>query len=330
MKLTIYDIARLADTSVSTVSRYLNHKPIKEENRIKIEKVMSDEGKDFTPNAYARALVSNSLKTVAIITVDIRTPHFAMVSYNFEQEFTKRGYNVIICNTSLNMLNIKQYLTSLLNRHVDGIALVGSIFTKINDMPEILEMLKDIPLVIANGSINLSNANSVLADDIYGISIAYDYLIKKGDKNIYFLSDEKNNSGLRKLKGFEESCEKYNLDYKNHVIDVLQSIDGGESGAKEIIEKDKTCDAIICGNDIVAVGVINYLNKIGIRAGKDISVIGYNNTLYSEITTPKMTIINNKPDKQAKYLVDMLEKMINKEECESVIIKPELIVKESA
>ena len=85
MKLTIYDIAKLAETSVSTVSRYLNNKPIKEENRIKIEKVMQNEGKDFTPNAMARALVSKTLKTVAAITVDIRTPHFATVAYNFEQ-----------------------------------------------------------------------------------------------------------------------------------------------------------------------------------------------------------------------------------------------------
>ena len=180
----------------------------------------------------------NSLKTVvAIITIDIRTPHFAMVSYNFEQEFTKKGFNV-------------------LKHHVDGIAFVGSIFTKLNDMPDVLDMLKEIPIVIANGSINLANCNSVLAD---------------------------------------ESCGKYKTEYKDYVFDVEQSIDGGSLGAKEILERDPSVEAIICGNDIV--GVINYLNKLGIKPGHDIDVVGYNNTLYSEITTPKMTIVNNKPGK---------------------------------
>ncbi len=330
MKLTIYDIAKLADTSVSTVSRYLNNKPIKEENRIKIEKVMENEGKDFTPNAMARALVSKTLKTVAVITVDIRTPHFASVAYNFEQMFTKKNYNVIICNTSLDEENLKRYITNLIDRSIDGIAFIGSIFTEINKMPEILEMLKNIPIVVANGYINLENSYSVLADDIQGVMLAGDYLTKKGRKNIYFLSDERNNSGLRKIDGFNKLCNANNLDFDSHLITVEQSILGGEEGIKTILNKDPNVDSVICGNDIVGVGVINYLNNLGIKAGHDIDVISYNNTLYSEITNPKMTIINNRPDKQAHYLVEILEKLILKEECDSIIIKPELIIKESA
>ncbi len=329
-KLTIYDIARLADTSVSTVSRYLNNKPIKEENRIKIEKIMQNEGKDFTPNAMARALVSKTLKTVAIITVDIRTPHFANVAYNFEQTFTKKGYNVIICNTSLDEENLKRYINNLIERSVDGIAFIGSIFTEINNMPEILALLKNIPIVIANGTIDLDNAYSVLADDIQGVAIAGEYLINKGKKDIYFLSDEKNDSGLRKIAGFKNFCLKNNIDFDKHLITVEQSIIGGEEGIRQILNSDTNVDSVICGNDIVGVGVINYINHIGIKAGYDIDVIAYNNTLYSEITNPKMTIINNKPDKQAYYLVEMLERLINKEDCESLILKPELIIKESA
>lgn len=182
MSLTIYDIASLAGTSVSTVSRYLNHKPIREENKKKIEAVLEGEGKEYTPNAMARALVSKSLKTVAIITVDIRVPHYAMVSYAFEQEFTKKGYNVIICNASLSNSKLENYLTSLLSRQIDGIALVGSIFTALNNEPKILEMLKDIPVVVANGTINMENCNSVLADDTYGTGLAVDYLLKKEEK----------------------------------------------------------------------------------------------------------------------------------------------------
>lgn len=320
----------MAETSVSTVSRYLNNKPIKEENRIKIEKILANEGKDFTPNVYARALVSQTLKTVAVITVDIRTPHYAKVCYNFEQIFTKKGYNVIICNTSLDENNLINYIANLKQRSVDGIAFVGSIFTEINNMPKVLEMIKDLPVVIANGTINLPNAFSVLSEDIAGIEIAGNYLLNKGRRHIHYLSDEKNDSGMRKIFGFEKFCNKQGIDFNSHIEYVTQCIEGGTLGSKLILEKDKETDAIICGNDIVGVGVINYLHQNGIMPGKDIDVIAYNNTLYSEITSPKMTIIDNKPDKQAYYLVDILEKLINKEEAESIVIRPELVIKESA
>ena len=330
MSLTIYDIASLAGTSVSTVSRYLNHKPIREENKKKIEAVLEGEGKEYTPNAMARALVSKSLKTVAIITVDIRVPHYAMVSYAFEQEFTKKGYNVIICNASLSNSKLENYLTSLLSRQIDGIALVGSIFTALNNEPKILEMLKDIPVVVANGTINMENCNSVLADDTYGTGLAVDYLLKKGRKNIYYFSDEKNDSGIRKLEGFWQGMTRNKLDPSKYQRDVAQTIDGGIDGVKGLIDSNLPFDGIICGNDIVGVGVISYLNRKGYKVGQDVDVISFNNTLYSEITYPRMTVINNKPDLQAKWLVDILERKINKEEVTSVTISTELLIKESA
>ena len=112
--------------------------------------------------------------------------------------------------------------------------------------------------------------------------------------------------------------------------DVSQTIEGGIEGVKSIIENNLPFDAIICGNDIVGVGVISYLNRNGYKVGVDVDVISFNNTLYSEITYPRMTVINNKPELQAKWLVDILERKINKEDVMSITIRPELLIKESA
>ena len=120
------------------------------------------------------------------------------------------------------------------------------------------------------------------------------------------------------------------LDHSKYQRDVAQTIDGGIDGVKGLIDSNLPFDGIICGNDIVGVGVISYLNRKGYKVGQDVDVISFNNTLYSEITYPRMTVINNKPDLQAKWLVDILERKINKEEVTSVTIRPELLIKESA
>ena len=328
MKYTIYDIAKLANTSVSTISRYLNHKPVTEENRIKIEKVLSNI--DFKPNAMARALVSNSLKTVAIITVDIRVPHFASITYFFEQEFTKRGYHVIICNTSGSVEKAIDYLKMLLNTKIDGIAFVGSIFDLLNSNKEAMKLLKNIPVVVANGQLNLPNCYSVLCDDAYGVSQAVEYLFKKGRHNIFYINDIDTKSALFKIDGFVSTTKRLGIYDSSHVIKTNHSIDSGMQIIKNIIKNKEVFDAFICSDDEVAVGVINQLKYEGYLVGKEVDVIGYNNTTLSEVTIPKMTVINNKAEEEAKLLVLLLEKLINGDKTQSITIKPELIIKGSA
>mgnify|MGYP000816785709 CR=1 FL=1 len=96
--MNIYDIAKEAGVSISTVSRVLNHKDrVNPETKKRVEAIL--EKYEYTPSAIARGMVSKSMKTVSVLTVDIRVPHYARTAYTIEREFSRRGYEVTLCNT---------------------------------------------------------------------------------------------------------------------------------------------------------------------------------------------------------------------------------------
>ena len=126
-KMNIYDIAKEAGVSISTVSRVMNNKGnVNAATRKKVEAILDKH--DYTPSAIARGMVSKTMKTVAVLTVDIRVPHYARTVYTIEREFSHRGYEVAICNTGGELEETAKYLKTMLEKKVDGIVLVGSIF----------------------------------------------------------------------------------------------------------------------------------------------------------------------------------------------------------
>ena len=134
--MNIYDIAKEAGVSIATVSRVLNNKgTVSGATRAKVEAVLSRSG--YTPSAIARGMVSKSMRTVAVLTVDIRVPHYAQQAYTIEQAFSHRGYEVILCNTGGGKEATVRYLRAVTEKQVDGIILVGSVFNAIGREPEV-------------------------------------------------------------------------------------------------------------------------------------------------------------------------------------------------
>ena len=186
--MNIYDIAKEAGVSISTVSRVLNNKSnVKEDTKQKVEAVL--EKHDYRPSAIARGLVSSSMRTVAVLTVDIRVPHYARTAYTIEREFSRRGYEVMLCNTGGELEEAAKYLRVATEKNVDGIVLVGSVFNTICKAPEIEGLLGRIPMVLANGKADAKRSYSVLVDDGYGVGLAVEHLVKRGCRNLYYLKD---------------------------------------------------------------------------------------------------------------------------------------------
>ena len=126
--MNIYDIAREAGVSIATVSRVLNHKDtVRADTRAKVEKVLKR--CNYAPSAIAQGMVSKSLHTVAVLTVDIRDSHYARTAYTIEREFGRRGYEVILCNTGGDRAETLRTLQAVAQKQVDGLILVGSIST---------------------------------------------------------------------------------------------------------------------------------------------------------------------------------------------------------
>lgn len=330
--MNIYDIAKEAGTSISTVSRYLNGKPIRSSSAIKIKEVI--EKYNYKPSMIAKGLVSKKIQTVAIVVPDIRIYHYAEIVYTIEQALNNKGYSVFITSFPYNQENnYKDYLETMLSLSIEAVIFIASYFDCLNSQPEILRMLEKACVITENFKLNLPNANSVYLDDANGIKQAVDYLVKnKNRKHIYYVIDTFTPSGIAKKDSFINVLKANGLDSENHFIVAERSPEGGQLACKELLKQDAELDAIIFEEEVTCFGGIKAINLCNKIIGKDVDVISYNENKYNDIFTPKLTFVDTLDKIQGESIVEILnEKLIQKnpKKIDKVIV-PKLVVKESA
>ena len=326
MKININDIAKEAGVSIATVSRVINGKEgASEATREKVKKII--EKYSYSSNQVGiHDLYRKSLRSVAILTVDIRVPHYARTAYTMEREFSKHGYAVYLCNTGGDIETTVNYLTDVLEEQVAGIVLVGSVFDEIGKDPRVEHYLRMAPVVMANGKLNLPNSYSVLVDDVFGIARMVQYVYKHGKRDIFYLSGATTDSAQNKKTGFLQGMNLCGLNTDGKIIDTEDSIEGGMRAAEEILSSGRACDAMVCGEDIVAVGALKKLLRKHIAVPEKIAVTGYNNSMISRNIEPELTGVDNKPEQVALLCVQLLESLIDHTDSySSVTLQPEIV-----
>lgn len=321
--MNIYDIAKQAGVSIATVSRVLNgNGPVSPATRKKVEQIL--EKNNYKPSAIARGMVSKSMRTVAVLTVDIRVPHYAQTAHAMEQEFGRRGYEVILCNTSGNEATALQYLRAVIEKQVDGIILVGSVFNEIGRGQEFETLLKRVPVVLANGSLEIPNAHSVLVDDVKGVKLAVEHLVSQGRRQLIYVKDKDTASAKAKADGFMSAVTGLR-GVTGTVIYTEDTLESAIRAAEELTKSGKMMDGIVCGEDLIAVGIIKGLTRAGVHVPENVAVTGFNNSMYGKLCEPELTSVDNKPELVAMECVRLLEALINGEgNCEDITILPEL------
>lgn len=326
--MNIYDIAAEAQTSISTVSRVLNNKGnVNPQIRSRVEEVLKKY--DYKPSAIARGLVSKTMKNIAILTVDVRVSHYARTIYVIEQEFSNRGYNVTVCNTGGSIEECQRYMEILSEKQVDGIVLIGSIFNDLIHHPDITSKIKDIPVVVANGKVELPNFYSVLVDDTKGIRTAVDYLYEKGHRELVYIYDLKTESGKAKRQGFLEAMKLHDIpDGEKRVISCGYGLDGGREAVDTLCGLGLDFTGIVCGEDLTAIGVMKGLRKKGFSIPGQVAVTGCNNSLESLLCEPELTTLDNKPEILGGLCAQLLQEVLEGKVSDfNLAIQPELIVR---
>lgn len=328
--MNIYDIANKAGVSIATVSRVLNNKGVvSDKTRSKVKKVMNEMG--YTPNVFARGLMINSIKVLGLLTIDVRDLYHASAIHTIETNARERGYDVILCSTGNDLNDKKKYLKLLLQKRVDGIILIGSVFKEKTDNSHILEAAEHVPIVMINGYVEGNNIYSVICDDSLGVHSAVDHLAKKGHKDIAYIYDVDTFSGMNKLRGFRKGMEDNGLSIEHdNIIKTQSGLDGGYAAAERLINSKKKVSSIITAENILAVGVLKRFQEEGFKIPEDVSVIGYDNSLITLCTTPELTSIDNKVEAISsfaiKLLIDVLE---GKNVPSKTVITPELILRKT-
>lgn len=325
--MTIYEMAKLANVSPATVSRVLNNKPgIKLETRQKVEQVLKEN--NYVPSAIARGLANKSMKMIGLFTCDIRNDHHSQSAYAIQQEFTSLGYHCVLCSIGKDEESQKKYFQLAAERQYDGIILIGSTFSSDFIKKQIKKQVPNLPIIIANGSIDLPNVCSILVDEISVVKKCVDLLYENGHRNIVFVQYDDTSSAKTKEEGYIKGMKKYGL--KSNVVMAADDLQAGITACQKAIAEDEGITAFICGADITALGVLRGLKQLGYNIPDDKSVIGYNNSIYAEISLPKLTSIDNKlgvmGNVAAKTLYSLLQ---NEEVSKKIIVSAELVVRDS-
>ncbi|HWR45647.1 LacI family DNA-binding transcriptional regulator [Sporomusa sp.] len=328
--MNIYDIAREAGVSITTVSRVINNKQnISAKTKEKVETILKKH--NYTPNAFARGLMSSSIKSIGVVTVDIRDPHYANTAFTIEQDFSKLGYNVILCNTGGKTDESINYLRMLMEKKVDGIILIGSVFNDQQVRKYVSKHVRNLPIVLANGYLAVDNSYSVLVDDFYGISCCVEHLYAKKHTKIIYIKDAETYSGERKQAGFIAAMKEHGLPVDDtSIIKVPRGLEGGYMAVAKLVDDGKDFSAIIFGEDITAVGGIKKLKELGRRVPEDVAVTGFNNSTFAKCCDPELTSVDNKVETVASLSAKMLHDLIETKNVSSTImIRPDLIIRKS-
>ena len=307
--MTIYDIAREAGVSASTVSRVINDKPgVNRQTRERIRALLAEHR--YVPNEAARGLVTQSSRLVGVLVADIRNQHHIEGAYYIAQELARLGYCALVLNTGGSDEERAAGIRMLETRKVEAAVLMGSIFQTEAVRDAIACSLPEAPVFMLNGEMDLPNVYSVLSDDRAGTADCVAYLAERGRKRVAFLVDQPTPSSRLKQMGYEEGASRTGM--RALVVSGVEgSVEGGYVAARALLAQQPDVDGLICSLDIIACGAMRAIADSGKRVPQDVAVIGTDNSVYCDICTPRLTSLNTMVFESgvaiAHKLVDCLE-----------------------
>ena len=272
-RATIIDIAKAAGISYSSVSRALNGlKGVSEETRQKVRDIA--EGMGYFPNAVARGLVGRRTGTLGLIIPDITNPFYPELALGVEKRASREGLCTFLCNTDYDLRKEESYIQILLEKQVDGMIL-APISGTANPLEERQGM--PVPCVYLGNAPENSRYSYVVTDNVRGGYLAARTLIEKGYRRIGFVSGSEGGQAVdERHSGFVEAMRRYDLPVREEDVrreDWRQR--SGHEIVTRMIESGDHPEALIAGNDLLALGIILGIREKGLKVPDDMAVIGF-------------------------------------------------------
>ena len=344
-KVTLKQIARELDVSISTVSKALrNSKEISQDTREKVQAFAKLY--NYRPNNIALSLKNRKTNTIGVIIPEIVHHFFSKVISGIELVANIRGYNVIIGLSNESFTKEVINMDMLANGSIDGFILSISKETLLQqDYHHFNETINQgMPIVMFDRVVNEVNCDKVIVDDLKGSKNAVEKLISNGCKNIAIITTKDYVSvGKLRTQGYLEALQDNKIYPKSSLIlkiDVrLDTEDHLEDLEKEIEQlfSNKDLDGIFAVNELYAITAMKVARKYGMKIPEDIQIIGFTDGVLSKHATPGLTTVSQHAqkmgEKSANLLIDRLELDIDNEledeHYQTVVIETELIERDS-
>jgi DNA-binding LacI/PurR family transcriptional regulator len=288
MPVTIIDIAKKLNVSHSTVSRALNGSSlISQSTTERIRQIAAEMG--YFHSAAARSLKTNRTQALGVIVSNVDDPFFGEILQGIEEVAQNNGYSLFMA-ASQHSPEKEQHIVQTMREHsVDGVIICSASFstTQSNQFSKY-----GIPIVVVNNQAAEDYRYSIYHDDLDGSRQVTHHLVELGHRRIAYLGNSSSGrTNLDRITGFEEEMAAAGLlipsEYKHNVDGG--GPENGLTGVSYFLALKDLPSAIVCYNDMIAIGALKGLKTAGIRVPGEISVTGFDNIVFSDFTNPPLT-----------------------------------------
>lgn len=308
---TLDDVAKSAGVSTATVSRCLNSPDrVVQSTR---ERVMSAvEALGYTPNFGARVMAAKRTFTIGAIIPTMENAIFARGLQAFQEELHARGYTLLVSSTAYRPEIEEEQIRALVARGADGLLLIG--YERDPDIYRYLERQK-IPALVAWAFSPDQHQPSIGFDNRASMCRLAEAVLDRGHTRIGVISGitQGNDRAMQRLAGIKDAVIKRGMDPAPlHVIETPYEIENGGTAFVQLMDGASPPTAVMCGNDVLAVGALKAAQTMGLRVPEDVSITGFDDIELAMIVTPNLTTVHvphrEMGRKAARELVSLVEK----------------------
>ena len=327
MGITIKELSEMSGYSPATISRVIANKGnVKKDTREAIEKLLLEN--NYRTNIMELRTSELKRKTIMIIVGDLDNTYYTELIKIIKNDALERGYTTLIAFSDNSIEEEEHFVNMAIKEKYAGI-----VFINVRGESDIAELLiqSEIPVIFLNRGIRFYDFNSVTSDNYEGGYLITSYLIGMGHRKIgHFMGPTYSMAAQERRRGYEDAMNDKGLAVTNNSIFSGElSWSGGYECGERMIKKGLDYTAVFCGNYSMAMGLVDALRDYDIKIPEDISVVCYDDTLFTE--KYGLTIVGAEVDKLGRKAIDLLVSNIEGRTSDggSVVYKPKIIVRNS-
>jgi DNA-binding LacI/PurR family transcriptional regulator len=323
--MSLERVARRARVSTATVSRVLNNTgPVKSSTRARVLKAI--EAFKYSPNLHARSLAGGQSRSIGVIVSNIDNPFFLDVYRAVETRAHDAGYEVIMAHTDYTSERLVSSIRLMFGRRVAGLAAIVSEM----DSALIAELsAQRIPVVFYDVGTPRRNITNIRVDYASGMSKLTSYLYSLGHRRLGFLAHHATLGPVNERQKSVLAAARRHRGVQVATAADADTLEGGRRAARALLDAHPRVTAVVCVNDLMAVGAMRELRTRGRRVPEDVSVTGFDNITLAQFCQPALTTVHIPSDTIGETVCDFLMNPGKSPLPHEFVIDPELVLRES-
>lgn len=309
--ITMNDVAKKAGVSLGTVSNVINDKPgVKEINRQKVLKAMED--LDYIPNKAAQSFKTRRSNTFGLIIPTITNPYYPAIAQGVAETSVRFGYQTILSHSERKYEADLRNLETLIGNRPAGIILVKPLLSE----DEISRYAQHAPIVLIDRKADFTgNYDVIMTNNYQGSVDAVNHLYELGHRKIaYIAGDMTFLSSVLRIDGFLQAMSNHRLRAIAEIPDGSFSWEYGRQRAIELLQSSDRPTAIVCANDLIALGVYKAARSLNIRIPEELSVVGCDDIDLCQLVYPELTTVYQPKYEQGELAVRILVEQLEREQ----------------